>query len=71
MAWSADGLFLATASTDRTVRLFDRERGEAQVFHAPETLISLAWSADDRLLVPRISLERYGTGAALERHVLL
>lgn len=45
-AWSPDGERIATCSQDRTVGIFDPERGLTASLPGDGLLISLAWSAD-------------------------
>jgi WD40 repeat protein len=51
VAWSPNGLFLASGSADNTVRQWDIEQGQSHVYsgHSDEVL-SVAWAADSSFL---------------------
>ena len=58
-AWSPDGLRIATAGSDATVRIWTADTGEqALILRHPEPVVSLAWSPDGKQLA---SLSQDGT----------
>ena len=48
LKWSFDGRFLATASLDRTTRIWHANGELAQVLHGDSDFTAIAWSRDDK-----------------------
>lgn len=49
LAWSPDGTRLASASMDRTVRLWNRDGSVARVIEQPDAALQVAWSSNGLL----------------------